>query len=106
MINQEKKSVHVKVSNTVHIELRSLAIKRGVTVQEILEYICGMIVSNDPRTQRILNEIVTKKIDSEINQYTQQLEEKLDIQNSDAIYDFLESKSALNKREENDEKDI
>lgn len=105
MIQQEKKTVHVKVSNAVHIQLRTIAIQRGLTVQEMLEYICGMIASGDARTQRILNEIVTKKIDSEISEYTSTLEQKLDIQNSDAIYDFLESKSALNKREENDEKD-
>lgn len=58
---QLRKSVHINLAKSTHAELRILLFKKGLSMQEVIEYFSVQLVEGDEYLNNILNEIEYNK---------------------------------------------
>jgi len=57
-----KKSVHLKLKKETHIALREKLVRHGVSIQDLFQHYAEIIIEDSPRSERIIQKIVNKKI--------------------------------------------
>ena len=63
---ETRKSVHIHLMLGTHGEFRSILLKKGVTMQDALEECAIRIAQGDSYMERMLDEIIDKKIKGEL----------------------------------------
>ncbi len=63
---ETKKSVHINLMLPTHGAFRSRLLEKGITMQDALEECAIRISRNDPYMERMLDDIVDKKINGEL----------------------------------------
>ena len=58
---QLRKSVHINLAKSTHSELRILLFKKGLSMQEVIEYFSVQLVDGDEYLNNLLNEIEYNK---------------------------------------------
>jgi hypothetical protein len=58
---QLRKSVHINLAKSTHSELRILLFKKGLSMQEVIEYFSVQLVDGDEYLNNILDEIEYNK---------------------------------------------
>ena len=84
-----RKSVHINLNEDVHAELRILAFKNKLSMQEIIESFIVRLVNKDPNLEKIV-------LQTKINKDSKNLE-KLTNTESKSIFDQIKSQSPWEK---------
>ena len=84
-----RKSVHINLNEDVHAELRILAFKNKLSMQEIIESFIVRLVNKDPHLEKIVSQ-------TKINKDSKNLE-KLTNTESKSIFDQIKSQSPWEK---------
>ena len=71
---ETKKSVHINLMLGTHGEFRSRLLKKGITMQDALEECAIRIAQGEPYMEKLLDEIVDKKINGELQIASQEAE--------------------------------
>lgn len=61
-IFQDRKCIHVKLDKDVHAALRGKLFKHGLSMQEVFDEFAKLFVSDDARVNRIIDQLVMRKI--------------------------------------------
>jgi hypothetical protein len=75
--------------------------KKELSMQELFEEFVQLIVSEDPRTARIIEQLVVKKAQAKLDKVKKQ--PSMSELDQDTLYNLLENQSPLGKGEEEEE---
>lgn len=87
-----RKCIHIKLTKEVHSALRAQLIKRGLTMQEVMEEISGLIASDDRHVEKILDNYTKRKLSKEIERLQNpgpKPKERIGELDQDALYDLI-----------------
>jgi hypothetical protein len=89
-----RKCIHVKLSKSVHAELRARMFKTGLSMQEFFEEFAKSFITEDFRATRLVEDLVVKKLKASIEGLPKrnQKEEKIDDMDHDALYNLINQK--------------
>jgi len=82
---QTKKSVHINLTKSTHSELRTILLRRGLSMQEVFDNLASRICDKEPHFCDILDEIEKQKRDRQIK--------KVSKTDSESIFDLIETDS-------------
>ena len=71
---ETKKSVHINLMLGTHGEFRARLLRKGITMQDALEECAIRIANGDSYMEKMLNEIIDKKINGELQIASQEAE--------------------------------
>jgi hypothetical protein len=97
------KDLHIKITKPAHAALRALLFKKELSMQELFEEFVQLIVSEDPRTVRMIDQLVMKKAQAKLDKLKKQ--QPISELDQDTLYNLLENQSPLGKDTEEEEKD-
>jgi 23S rRNA maturation-related 3'-5' exoribonuclease YhaM len=95
------KDLHIKITKPAHVALRALMFKKELSMQELFEEFVQLIVSEDPRTARIIEQLVVKKAQAKLDKVKKQ--PSMSELDQDTLYNLLENQSPLGTGEEEEE---
>ena len=84
-----RKSVHFNITGEAHSALRIACFQRKLSMQEVFEEVCQRIISEDPVTIRMLDQIRDAKKNKIIK--------KLSKQDAESLFDVIASNNPLSK---------
>ena len=65
-----RKSVHINLNESVHSELRILAFKNKLSMQEIISYLVTSLVDKDSYLESLIEKMKSEKISKELKKIT------------------------------------
>ena len=71
---ESRKSVHINLMLGTHGDFRARLLKKGLTMQDALEECASKIAQGDPWMEKLLDELVEKKIKGELRVAAQEAE--------------------------------
>lgn len=86
----DRKCVHLKLKSRTHFLLKQKLKKNDLSIQEIMEYICSLVVDNDEEIGKIIKSYVVQKSENKVKL----VKDKIPVKD---ILNFLETQSPLNK---------
>lgn len=94
------RDIHVKVTKQAHTQFRTLLFQKNLSMQEVFEEFVQLVVAEDARALKMLDQLVTKKAQAKLDK----VKKKPTISELDheTLYDLLENQSPLGKTEEED----
>ena len=84
---QTRKSLHVSMVKSTHAEFRVALVKRGLSMQEVINHLAALVVEGDPALMDILDDIEVRKRDKHLKQVT--------AVDSETIFDLIENDMVL-----------
>ena len=72
-----KKSVHISLFTTTHVNLRKKLLEREVSIQEVFEYLSSLINDEHPSIVKLLDDYVDMKKEKLINKLEEKYTENL-----------------------------
>ena len=94
-ILNDKKSVHLKLDRDVHTGLRTKLFQHNLSMQELFEEFASLVISDDHKACKILEQVVVKKVEISIDGHIKKKRKKtlIDIPEKDrqTIYSMIES---------------
>lgn len=104
---QSRKCIHIKLRKEVHAGFRTKLFKMGLSMQEVLDEFAALVATNDPRAIRIVELLVKKKIQNEIDGLIDKRNAKVDELDHDTLYSMIDEENTSKKaKDEFDEKDV
>ena len=84
---KSKKSLHINMSHEVHADFRVQCVKRGLSMQEVIEAIASRVGKESNDMMRIMDQLVKDKQIKAVKNYT-----KTDVE---SIFNLLEEEDPL-----------
>ena len=101
-----RRCVHVRIPKDAHAGLRTICFQRRISLQEVFSAIAEMISKGDRRMERVLDEIVTQKVQAELEGLTRRqrlaASEVMSNSDTDVLFNLINSEEKL--EEGNEEK--
>jgi hypothetical protein len=88
---QLKKSIHVNLNKDTHAELRMVLFKRGLSMQEVFEFLAVKVVDGDDTLSKFLDEI-------EYNKKCRSSAKKVNSSDAESIFDVIEQQNPMEGR--------
>jgi len=88
---QLKKSIHINLNKDTHAEFRMALFKRGLSMQEVFEFLAVKIVDADDTLIKFLDEI-------EYNKKNRAFAKQINSTDADSIFDVIEQQNPLEGR--------
>jgi hypothetical protein len=85
---QLKKSLHINLNKGTHAELRMTLFKRGLSMQEVFEFLAIKVVDGDATLIKFLEEI-------EYNKKHKAFAKKVNSTDAESIFDVIEMQNPL-----------
>ena len=85
---QLKKSIHVNLNKETHAEFRVALFKRGLSMQEVIEFLAVKIVDGDETLTKFLEEI-------EYNKKNRVFTKKVNSTDAESIFDAINQQNPL-----------
>ncbi len=79
---KSKKSLHINMTPSIHAEFRVQCLRRGLSMQEVIEEFANRVANESNDVLRIMDQLVKDKQIKAVKKYT-----KTDVE---SIYDLLE----------------
>lgn len=92
------KDIHIKIRKDAHGSLRAFLFKKELSMQEVFEEFAQLVVAEDPRALRMIDQLVVKKAQAKIDKVTKQ--KPISELDQETLYNLLEDQSPLGKNEE------
>lgn len=89
---QDRKGIHSKIEKSIHAALRGVLFRYHLSMQEVFEECARLIVDGDNRMLRVLDELVKRKIEAQIEGVKRigHLRQEVDELEHDALYSLIE----------------
>lgn len=84
---ETRKSLHITMVKSTHAEFRVALLKRGLSMQEVINHLAALVVEGDPALMDILDDIEVRKRDRHLKQVT--------AVDSETIFDLIENDMVL-----------
>ena len=84
---ETKKSVHINLTKSTHSELRTILLRRGLSMQEVFDNLASRICDREPHFCDILDQIEYDKRERQIK--------KVSKTDSESIFNLIESDNPL-----------
>jgi len=88
---QLKKSLHINLNKDTHAELRVTLFKRGLSMQEVFEFLAVKVVDGDSTLVKFLEEI-------EYNKKHKASAKQVNATDAESIFDAIEQQNPLGSR--------
>ena len=85
---QLKKSVHINLNKETHAEFRMALFKRGLSMQEVFEFLALKVVDEDESLSKFLDEI-------EYNKKNKGLVKQVNSSDAESIFDVIQQQNPL-----------
>lgn len=82
-----RRGMHVKLLPETHAAVRLLCVKRGISVQELIEELLQRAIIDDPSIMSIVDDLVTRK--------KERYFKKLSTTDAESLFDIIEAESPL-----------
>lgn len=99
-IFQDRKSVHIKLSKESHAALREKLFKHCLTMQDVFEEITNVILSDSVRADRIIQEIIKKKIKQQIEGIKKSSRQPVEEYDANTLYNLIEEGQEIDEDRE------
>lgn len=94
-ILQDKKCVHIKLDKQVHLALRSKLFHHDISMQEVFDAFAKLLVSEDARANRILEQVIIQKVKDAIEgKPKKQKDSSINELDHSVLYDLISDKDA------------
>ena len=87
---QLKKSLHINLNKDTHAELRVSLFRRGLSMQEVFEFLAVKIIDGDQNLNNFLDQL-------EYNKKNKTKQKKLNSTDAKSIFDAIENESPWEK---------
>jgi len=87
---QLKKSIHINLNKETHAEFRMALFQRGLSMQEVFEFLALKIVDKDEALDKFLDEI-------EYNKKNKTVIKKINTSDAESIFDVISQQNPLEK---------
>ena len=85
-----RKSVHVKLTKEVHASLREKLFRHALTMQDLFQEAAEMILTETPRTEKLLDKISKKKMQASLEKVNRNSNLRIGEFDSETLYNLLE----------------
>lgn len=89
------KDIHIKLEKDVYTKLKILCFTKRLTMTNVFEEFAALLVNEDPRCEKIIDNLVKKKAKQKLEKLEKRKISELD---QDTIYNLLEDQSPLPKQ--------
>lgn len=90
---QDRKCVHVKLEKSTHAAFRTQLFNHNLSMQEVFDEFAKLVVRGDSRTQKIIEDIVVRKVEAQIDgKITRRRRKKKPVNENDrdVLYSMIE----------------
>jgi len=91
-----RRCVHIALYTDTHLQLRKVALERGVSMQEMFQRFADLVVSGDKQMGKVLDELERDKLSGTLKR---DVSKKLDQKGLRTIYDIIETGGDLTNSE-------
>lgn len=104
-----KKSIHIKLKPDLHTKLRIELFEHNLTMQDMVNGFCQLIVDGDKKAKKIILKLSQQKLESELNKETRNLKNDkkfyLSELEEEAVYNLIKDTKNSTTDEEDDDDD-
>lgn len=104
-----KKSIHIKLKPDLHAKLRTELFNYNLTMQDIFNGFCQLLVDGDKKAKKIVQKLSQKKLENELNKETRNLKNDkkfyLSELEEEAVYNLIKENNFLTDNSEEDDDD-
>lgn len=105
-----KKSIHIKLKPDLHARLRTELFNYNLTMQDIFNGFCQLLVDGDKKAKKIVQKLSQKKLEDELNKETRNLKNEkkfyLSELEEEAVYNLIKDSSInINNNQTGEEDD-
>jgi predicted GNAT family N-acyltransferase len=91
---QDRKGIHVKISKTIHAELRARLFQHNISMQNVFDEFARLIITDDIRANKIIEQLVMRKLKESCEGPSKAKKRKsipIDDLDHDALYNMIEN---------------
>jgi hypothetical protein len=88
---QLKKSIHINLNKETHAEFRVTLFKRGLSMQEVFEFLAIKVVDGEETLNKFLDEI-------EYNKKNKVISKKINSSDAESIFEMIDHQNPLDKK--------
>lgn len=85
----DKKSLHVKMDKSIHLAFRAKLFKVNLSMQEVIEEFTRLYIADDPRMDRIVQQLSERKLKEYIEGITPRKKRRQEVEFSELDHDTL-----------------
>lgn len=105
-ILHDRKCVHVKLKKEVYLRLREKLFAYQLSLQSVFDEFSSLIVDEEKRATKILEELALKKARAELEKPTRKFpgsKERIDELDHNTLYNMINSEDAKKRKRTNDD---
>lgn len=91
----DRKGVHIKLSNDVHLALRTLCFRKGITMQGVFEEFARLLANDDVKALGIVDRMILDRLDipNRRSKTKKQSATELNENEKESIYDLINNET-------------